>query len=542
MDRPEEPPRLRGLQVPGYPEPIPLTGDELSLGRLTENDVCLPGDVFPSVSQRHARIERREDGLWIEDLGSKNGTFVNGQKIERERISPGDILQLGSIGPKFVVLGGSALAETMFVDPQKVGIDGLRASKLTDTAVGGIRAALGVPENVSVEDLVTRRSRGNLVRGAVALVLVAAALILWGRRLSDESHREGQRVESAVVDLNKKLLKDREQREIQLAQQRRVFEERLREMEEEKTRLEQDRTTLQDRIQRLESEDSSSAGRIADLRQQLEETRVELDRAQSELKMMDPIDLEQARLADVRRVRESIVLLEAKLTLRDKDTGKILYVDDASGFPVPNFEDRGEPMELESSGSGFCVAEDGWIITNAHVVKTPEEQPVSFSGESSIQMVMEIEAVFSNTSQRHRATVIKVADEGSDDLALVKIAPFDGMPYLDGFDLSSPLPEPGTDVYLFGFPLGNFALQQGETVIASTFRGILSRQVGGRFQVDAGVHPGNSGGPVTDASGQVIGVVFSVQSMPDQSAVYTIGYAIPIAEASKIWPPPEAPQ
>ena len=58
------------------------------------------------------------------------------------------------------------------------------------------------------------------------------------------------------------------------------------------------------------------------------------------------------------------------------------------------------------------------------------------------------------------------------------------------------------------------------------------------MQVDAGVHPGNSGGPVTNSRGDVIGVVYSVQAMPDHSAVYTIGYAIPIRDASLVWPPP----
>ncbi|MEL6715688.1 MAG: serine protease, partial [Planctomycetota bacterium] len=98
-------------------------------------------------------------------------------------------------------------------------------------------------------------------------------------------------------------------------------------------------------------------------------------------------------------------------------------------------------------------------------------------------------------------------------------------------------PPAGSDIYLFGFPLGNLAVQEGETVIASTFRGILSRNVGGQMQVDAGVHPGNSGGPITDAAGRVVGVVVSVQALPDRTAVYTIGYGIPIARAADLWPP-----
>jgi len=100
-----------------------------------------------------------------------------------------------------------------------------------------------------------------------------------------------------------------------------------------------------------------------------------------------------------------------------------------------------------------------------------------------------------------------------------------------------PLPDPGSDIFLLGFPLGFLAVQDGETVISSIFRGILSRKVGDQIQVDAGVHPGNSGGPITDTAGRVVGIVVSVQALPDQTAVYTIGYGIPIHLAAELWPP-----
>ena len=108
------------------------------------------------------------------------------------------------------------------------------------------------------------------------------------------------------------------------------------------------------------------------------------------------------------------------------------------------------------------------------------------------------------------------------------------MPRLELSDLDSPPPAAGTEVYLCGFPLGTFAVQEGDRVIASTLKGILSRRVGPYVQIDAGVHPGISGGPVTDANGKVIGVVCSVQATPKGEIAAAIGYALPIGSARRM--------
>ena len=56
--------------------------------------VRLDGDEY--ASDRHARFEPRRDGLWIEDAGSSNGTFVNGARVtSARRVGPGDIVRIG---------------------------------------------------------------------------------------------------------------------------------------------------------------------------------------------------------------------------------------------------------------------------------------------------------------------------------------------------------------------------------------------------------------------------------------------------------------
>ncbi len=69
--------------------PVPLT-----IGRTDENLVALTGDEFASA--HHARVEGLRDGLWVVDLGSRNGTYVNGQRIDgRGRLAQGDLLRIG---------------------------------------------------------------------------------------------------------------------------------------------------------------------------------------------------------------------------------------------------------------------------------------------------------------------------------------------------------------------------------------------------------------------------------------------------------------
>ncbi len=66
----------------------------LTIGRGGQNDIVLDGDEFASA--RHARVEPRRDGIWVHDSGSTNGTFVNGQRIDRpRRLTSGDILRVG---------------------------------------------------------------------------------------------------------------------------------------------------------------------------------------------------------------------------------------------------------------------------------------------------------------------------------------------------------------------------------------------------------------------------------------------------------------
>ncbi len=72
-----------------------LDSAPIMLGRGEQNDLTLDSDDFASA--RHARIEPRRDGVWVEDVGSTNGTYVNGARITKPRVlRPGDVIRVGS--------------------------------------------------------------------------------------------------------------------------------------------------------------------------------------------------------------------------------------------------------------------------------------------------------------------------------------------------------------------------------------------------------------------------------------------------------------
>ena len=75
-------------------EEVPVDALPVAIGRGGQNEIPLEGDEFASA--QHARFESKRDGLWVEDIGSTNGTFVNGARVTTpRRLSKGDVVRVG---------------------------------------------------------------------------------------------------------------------------------------------------------------------------------------------------------------------------------------------------------------------------------------------------------------------------------------------------------------------------------------------------------------------------------------------------------------
>jgi FHA domain len=89
------PARFVAVAGPGLQQGRSIEGSATTVvGRDAEADIRLDGDEFASA--QHARLEVRDGNVWVEDLGSTNGTFVNGAKVTRKRrLRAGDALRIG---------------------------------------------------------------------------------------------------------------------------------------------------------------------------------------------------------------------------------------------------------------------------------------------------------------------------------------------------------------------------------------------------------------------------------------------------------------
>jgi hypothetical protein len=81
-------------------EQFELDSTQLTIGRGRQNDIAISTDEYASA--RHARFEPRQDGVWVQDLGSTNGTYLNGARLEHpRRLAQGDVVRVGETDLRF---------------------------------------------------------------------------------------------------------------------------------------------------------------------------------------------------------------------------------------------------------------------------------------------------------------------------------------------------------------------------------------------------------------------------------------------------------
>ena len=207
------------------------------------------------------------------------------------------------------------------------------------------------------------------------------------------------------------------------------------------------------------------------------------------------------------RVSPSVVNISTTGVI--ENTGpQVPSIEDFFNFPFNMPSPEPSEREFSSLGSGFVISADGFIVTNNHVVENASDIQVTFTDGLKLEAEL-------------------IASDAETDLALLKVDA-NNLPFLEFGD--SDTAKVGNWVMAIGNPHG-----LGGTVTA----GIVSargRMLGGRYddfiQTDASINRGNSGGPLFDLDGKVIGVNSMIIS-PSGGSI-GIGFAIPSNLANNI--------
>jgi S1-C subfamily serine protease len=424
----------------------------LGLGRHPLSDVRFDTERDLDVSARHAAVLKRPEGYVLQDLGSKNGTYVNGERLAGDRVlADGDVIGFGAKGPALefhLLLDGTVDRSTAGAEALAARVSQPRQS--FPAAPPPVKARTSTAVRIAAE--VARQTRQlrattKILMGTLAGVVVLAGFVLW-KGAQDRQH-ELQRIQTWADSV--------------------AAAARSREKE------------FQNQVEGLKAAYTQSLAEV-------ERLRGELNQAGS-----DPATVIRLRNElEAARVRQQGILGAANVDYRAISTAN----ENAVGIVVV---DRGNHDVV--SGTAFSVDSQATFVTNKHVLvgedgdKTPQQIVVKFSG----------------SSQWFKARFIGVAD--SADIGVFKIDGLKGgSPRVEGIERDPHTLQRGDPVAIIGYPLGMDLPMpgQGNEAVAepSLTVGTASKVLNNVIQVDGYGAPGSSGSPIFDRNGHVVAVLY----------------------------------
>lgn len=167
----------------------------------------------------------------------------------------------------------------------------------------------------------------------------------------------------------------------------------------------------------------------------------------------------------------------------------------------------GQPVQAASSGSGFILSSDGYILTNYHVVQDASSvQVTTYGGDTFQAQVIGGDADYDIAVLKVSASGLQRAVLGNSDTLNV-----------------------GDRILAIGNPLGELTFSLSGGMVSIVNRAInVSGTPFHMIQTDTSINPGNSGGPLLNTSGEVVGIVSAKYSSSNGKIVEGIGFAIPI--------------
>ena len=227
-----------------------------------------------------------------------------------------------------------------------------------------------------------------------------------------------------------------------------------------------------------------------------------------------------------KKCRTSVVAIETETTVvyNNYDSGNYYNSPFGSmfGFPFNYGYGYGNPGSQQreytqtGAGSGIILSEDGYILTNNHVISGVDKITVYIMPEEEGAEETTYEATLVGTSESNDIAILKIDAEG------LNAATFGDSDQLELGELAVAI----------GNPMGNVHGSVTAGIISATERELTIDDVTiSAIQTDAAINPGNSGGALFDSFGNVIGVVYAKSS---SVSIEGIGYAIPVNDVKEL--------
>jgi len=261
------------------------------------------------------------------------------------------------------------------------------------------------------------------------------------------------------------------------------------------------------------------------LKEYFKESGVEIPETLKENKEVKVVEVKEEESAVISAVEKASPAVVSVIISKDLPKIEKYYIDPFSddffpgffepfGFKIPQYRQKGTEKKEIGGGAGFIISSDGLILTNRHVVS---DQDAEYT-------------VLTNDEKKYPAKVL--ARDSINDIAILKIKA-KNLPSLE-FGDSDNL-KIGQTVIAIGNALGEFRNTVSRGIISGLRRSITAsgggeiEELSGMIQTDAAINQGNSGGPLVDLDGKVIGVNVAMAYGAEN-----IAFAIPINDVKKI--------
>lgn len=466
-------PQIKVLSGADAGQVFVLSKSYIAVGRHPASDLRFNPDKELDVSTRHAAILKQGDRWLVRDLGSRNGTLVNGHRVSGDlRLDDTDQIRFGADGPavEFRLVPDSTPDTTAPRPP----------APPRSLAATGASPPAERPTSTTQRIRVEVRRQTKHLRAVTAGLLVVLASIVGAFVFVNQRQQRARELEMAAMQARiDSVLRTADDAIASLKGQLAGLASALRQSQTEVSRL---------HTQLSAAQQTGDATQVAELRRQLDGATESL-RHQQVAAQVDYPTLWKAH----------------------QDAVAIIYVDFGPGQVF--------------TGTAFAVSNDGVLITNRHVVK----------GADGTRTPTRIGIQFADSDQNFPARLLAVSTEA--DVAVIKVDIRDGTPSIGALDASPAAVRPGDPVAIIGFPLGvelPMASRGGQRIARTSFTpGTVSKVLTDRIQVDGYGAEGSSGSPILNRDGRVVGILFGGQ--PGSGG--RIVYAVPAAQALRLAAP-----